>query len=48
MSPMRIRKRNTQQSIILTVQSLSIVLLSVLCMLVGGWALISLVRLIVS
>ena len=45
---MRIRRRNTQQSIILTVQSVSIVLLSVLCLLVAGWAIISLVRLIVG
>ena len=45
---MRIRRRNTQQSIILTVQSISIVLLSVLCFMVACWALIALLRLILG
>ncbi|MBR2790481.1 MAG: hypothetical protein IKD70_07725 [Eggerthellaceae bacterium] len=45
---MRIRRRNTQQNIILTVQSISIVLLSVLCLLVAGWAIIAVIRLIVG
>ena len=48
MSPMRIRRRNSQQSISQTLQSASIVLLSVLCFLVAGWVLITLVRLIVG
>ena len=48
MTAMRIRKRNNQQSVILTVQSVSIVFLTVLCMLVAGWAIITLVRLIVG
>ena len=45
---MRIRKRNSQQSIVLTVQSVSIVLLSVLCFMVACWALIALLRLILG
>ncbi|MBR2790848.1 MAG: hypothetical protein IKD70_09635 [Eggerthellaceae bacterium] len=45
---MRIRRRNTQQSVFLTVQSISIVFLSVLCFLVAGWAVITIVRAIVG
>ena len=45
---MRIRKRNSQESLLSTVQSVSIVLLSVLCFLVAAWVLIALIRLILG
>lgn len=45
---MRIRKTNTTQNIVLTVQSVCIVLLSVLCFMVAGWVLIALIRLIIG
>lgn len=48
MPSMRIRKRNSNQNVVLTVQGLSIVLLSVLCFLVACWALIALVRLVLG
>lgn len=48
MAHMRIRRRNIQQNTILTVQSVCIVLLAVLCFLLACWVLITIIRLVIG